>query len=717
MKGRITAGLLCIAVGLPVASLSALAAANADGPLAMMAAATVPLVLDGQRAASVPVRRHGTMRLIALEPVASALGWRLRGPRAGAWALVGEGRHLVLTSGSTSVTDGGAEAVVLPSAVVVVGGRPYLDAAALATLFGVRVRLAGAGVELTTTALEPGTTVAERPRPSPTPTAAPRREPAASPLRTVGGDRIAVTLVQRGGDRSYQVALTTVGAMRGIVETTEGGVGAPVTGSLTFGTPRTALTVGSFADPLAGSLFRDPASVGASAHAGALDAFFGRRARDGRTVAGVAEHHGAVTDTVEVLRLPGGAFDQVVLGRARTDGERWGTLRREAFAGSRGFGAAAFARTNGRLFGEATLAATAGHLPLDEFVPVTLDAGFDASRSTTVRAGLRGGAGLPFAPFAGVLAHGNHFGGGLSLSRGASAASASYVGSDAVAQVAVGQSFGTTTTTLRSGFNLGALAVEFNGVTQAGEANGRLTVRRPNGRLELLAGWGFERSADGTGSGPVLGFAAPLYRALALEARLEPQGRREALRIDLVAGLLPPKRAPRVATVPLALRLPADAFPARVLVDGLPFATVAQSDAHLDLPAGPHTLAAETADGARASAAVALSGTTRSLELTLWPVREVAGRIEVHAPAAVVPRDLSLAGITVVLAPGGAVAVAGADGRFTFGAQPLPPDAALSFGADGLPAGLGGGDPVAVVAGGDTVLTLRAARPVEKFRF
>ncbi len=709
---RFAAGLLCIAVGLPVASISAAASLAAERP-----AVTVPLVLDGRRAATVTVRRHGATRLIALEPVATALGWRVRSTKAGAWVLVGEGRHLVLTAGSTSVTDGGAEAVVLPSAVADVGGRPYLDAAALATLFDVRLQVADGAVELTTTAVDPGTTVVERPRPSPKPTATPPGAPPPSLLRAVGGDRIAITLIAHGADRSYQVALATVGALRGIVETTEGGAGAPVTGSMTLGTPKTALTVGAFADPLAGSVFHDAAPVGASLHAGSADAFVGRRALDGRTVAGIDQRHGAVTETIEALRLPGGTFDQIVLGLARTDAERWGTLREEAFAGSRGLGAAAFARTNGRLFGEATLAATEGRLPLDQFVPVTLDAGYDASHATTVRAGLRGGSGTPLAPFVGVLARGTHFGGGLSLSKGSSAVSASYVGRDAVAQVALGQSLGVTTTMVQSAVNAGAFAVELNGIAQPGEDTARITVRRPGSRLELLGGWGFDRAADGSGGGPVVGLAAPLNRALALEARLEPQAGREALRVELVAGLLPPKHAPRAATVPLALRVPADALPARVLVDGLPFATLAQADTHLDVPAGPHTVAAETLDGRRASPAVPLSGTTRSLELALWPVRELAGRIAVNAPAAVVPRDLSLAGVTVVLAPGGAVAVAGADGRFTFGAQPVPPGATLRLGEDGLPAGLGGGDPVAVAPDGDTVLTLRAARPVETFRF
>ena len=706
-----------------VARAALLIVAFFAAPLSVDAAPVAPqtatLTIDGIDAEKIGISRRSDRVMIAVDPIADALGWHVQTSAVG-WSLVGEGRRFIIRPNTPTVKDGEVDVLVFAMPPATIGKRLYLAAADLERLFDVKLHVSPRSVAVTTTDATPnaGTVIAEHARPAPQPTPKPARTAAPASTHNVAGNRLAVTLVQSGGDRSYHVALTTVGSARGVIETTQGGIGPNYLGNLTVGTATRSITAGNFSDPSAGALFHDRSPIGVLVHQNEFDLYGGRRAQDGRALVGVAHRDGATIESLEVLRNPGGAFDEVLAGIATVRNRSWGSWRQEAFLGSRGFGALESVRTSGRLFAEGALRAKIGTLAVDDDAPYSANVGYDASRSTTARAGLRGGGSTMFSPFVGLFTHGAHYGGSFSFSRSTVSVAASYVDPISVLQVAFARSAGVSAMTVRASTSARRdTALEFNGDLEAADSTARFTARRPLGTLDVIGGWGFDRSALGLGSGPVLGVASPVVRGLSIEARLEPRGRRETFKLDLIASLSPLKRVRRAVTVPLNVHVPLAGLPARLLVDGLPFTTLADVDSRVQMPGGVHAFSVESTDGKLASLPLQTTGVTQEADISLWPLREISGRLVIKAPAAVVPRDLSLSDVQIVLLPSGMVTRADAGGHFSFGVQPFVAGATLGFLAESLPPGLGDGTTTPLVLAGETTMVLRSTQRVEKVKF
>jgi hypothetical protein len=98
-------------------------------------------------------------------------------------------------------------------------------------------------------------------------------------------------------------------------------------------------------------------------------------------------------------------------------------------------------------------------------------------------------------------------------------------------------------------------------------------------------------------------------------------------------------------------------------------------------------------------------------------VRALFGRIVVDAPASSLTRDLTLAGVAVILDPLGIVALADPDGNFAFPPTAIAPGSTIRIDPDTAPNDLAQTGAVAV--GDDTDLTIRLglARRIEHVSF
>jgi hypothetical protein len=686
------------------------------------AAATVPLafVLDDRAVGSVLAQREGTVLAVPLLPVASALGWTLDRSEGG-WRLRGDGRTYLLRAGSVQVTERGSAALTLLRAPFEVQRRLFVATDDLAALFDVRAGVHGRQLAVSTTTIDPGVVIAEQKKP-PAKKIVPTPSPSPTPLVRgfQGGDRVAVTLVQNGPNRTVGVALQTVGSIRSGLALTDDG--APGTGSVTLGTVDRNVTVGNANDPLIGSVFRDPGLIGAEFRSGPYGFVAGRRSRDGRTVTGLLATRGARTDFIELLRAPGGGFDQLIVGRRVSRTTSWGLLREEVFAGTKGVGIGGYARTHGCFYGELTATAASGGFPLQPGdAPLIADGAYDMSRALTARVGFSGGHGTPSSPFAGFVAHGSHLGGAITVARGYVGVSTSYAAVAANAQFSLSRSLGQMEFGLRAAGTVRGLALELNanGDTQ-NNRDVTLLARRVGHGLDLLAGVDAGRIGTSSWAAPVLGVAAPLVRGIDLEATISPQGSaRPVIRIVLVAGFAPPHRSARIVTVPLIVRADSGAAQAVVLyVDGFRTKEGDGTGVRIDLVPGPHFVRLETVDGTFGSPDTAVdTSATREAALPLWPLRSISGRIIIDAPASLIPRDLSLSGVALVLEPGGTVTTADAQGNFQFPVAAIGPNATVRIDEDTAPSGLAPLAAVPVGEGGTVTLKLGPARKVERVTF
>jgi hypothetical protein len=220
-----------------------------------------------------------------------------------------------------------------------------------------------------------------------------------------------------------------------------------------------------------------------------------------------------------------------------------------------------------------------------------------------------------------------------------------------------------------------------------------------------------------------VGFTLPVLRRLALETTLRPAGNSNELRVTLVATVTTAHRAPRIKTIPLLVRLVAtggisQSEPVRLYLDGAFAKTLAQAQGIVEISPGVHSVWLESADGTRASLPASIdTAKGREVALTLWAVRKLDGRLRISGDPLLVPRDLSLAGTTIVVRPSGATAVTDADGLFAFPPRALPPDATIGVLADALAPALAAEDPVTIGERTTIELFVHPARTLERVTF
>ncbi|HEY4441706.1 MAG TPA: hypothetical protein VGN14_14700 [Candidatus Elarobacter sp.] len=685
-------------------------------------AASVPLsfVLDDRETGTVQAQRHGTTLVVPLLPLASALGWTLdRGD--GGWRLRGDGRTFLLKPGSLDVTERGVAALTLQHPPLEIERRLYVATDDLPGLFDVRASVHGRKLAVSTTTIDATVAVVEQKKPPKKPSPTPSPSPTPLPHGIQGGNSVTVTLVQSGQNRSVGLSLQTVGSVRSGLSLTDDG--NPASGSVTMGTVERNVTVGSANDPLIGSVFRDPGLIGVGIRYDRIGVVAGRRLRDGRTVAAVTNTRGERTDFIEALRAPGGNVDQVIVGRRYSHTTSWGSFSDEVFAGSRGIGMGAYARTKGRLYGELTATAASGGLPLQPGdAPLIADGAYDLSKALTFRAGFSAGHGVPSSPFVGFVAHGSHLGGAITVAREYVGVSTSYASANANAQLSLSRTPGQMEYEGHAAGALHGVAVELNATADTqNDHDVTLLARRTNRGVQLLGGLDAGRIGAQHWTSPVIGLAMPIVRGLDLEATVSPEGSaRPVIKVSLVAGFAPPHRSAHAATVPLIVR--ADGGVPRQLVlyvDGFRTKDGDASGIRVDVVPGAHFVRLDSLDGTLGSPETAIDTTaTREAALPLWPLRAITGRVVIDAPASTIPRDATLAGVSLILEPGGTVATADEHGLFTFPLAAIAPNATVKIDEETAPVGLA---PVAAVAVGDGTaparLVLGPARKVERVTF
>jgi hypothetical protein len=704
------------------ASITACSIALLAGGLAA-AGISLAVTLDDHSAGAVQAQRDAGHLTVPLLPLATTLGWTLERRDLG-WLLRGDGRRFFITTGSRIVTEDGMAALTLTSAPVDHDRRIFIAIDDIAMLFNVRAAVEGKTLAVATAVIPPNAAgevaVAEHRKPPASVAAqAPVFVPPPPTRAFQGTDRLALTLVENGAMRSVGLSLETVGAIRSGIALSDTGI--PAAGSVTVGSPNRNVTAGSVRDPAAGHVFRDTGTIGATFHAGDASVTIGRRMRDGRTVTAVARDRGARTDFVEVLRAPGGRFDQAIAGTRLTQTTNLGTLVEEVFAGTRGFGAGVYGHTRGRFYGEATVSTASAGLPLQSGdAPMLADAAYNISPAMTARLGYTGGRSLRGSPFAGVSVHGSHLGASLTVARDYTGASGSYAGAGATAQIALAHTLGQTAWAVRASGPVHGAIVELTADAGEGTRDLSLLVRRVGHGADLLGGLQTVQRSGVTRLAPAVGVAVPLLRGLDAEATLTPQGlARPALRLTIVAGFSPPHRSARIATSPFVVHTrDTQARPIVVTVDGFRVAEGPSTGIRFNAAAGEHFLRIATPDGTLASPDTEIdTATMREATLPLWPVRALFGRIVIDAPPSAIPHDLSLAGTAVILEPLSIVALADADGVFAFPPTAIAPDAAIRIDPDTTPNDLAAPDALVVGPENDLTLRLGLARRVEHVSF
>lgn len=153
----------------------------------------------------------------------------------------------------------------------------------------------------------------------------------------------------------------------------------------------------------------------------------------------------------------------------------------------------------------------------------------------------------------------------------------------------------------------------------------------------------------------------------------------------------------------------------RVLIDGAPFASFQNGETVVRVGPGSHDLFVETADGTLGSLSRSIEvQSATSARVALWPQRTVRGRVRFDVPAAQLPPELTLGGITVIIAPGNLSVDTDADGNFVFARQPFDPEAVIAVDPDTIPRGFAPPAPMALGDGAPLEVLLKSARRVER---
>ncbi|MBC5811161.1 MAG: hypothetical protein GIW95_09995 [Candidatus Eremiobacteraeota bacterium] len=765
---------------------AALFAASFFPSFASAAPLRLALSVDGLRGA-VAAERTPERVYVPLAPFAKALGWSAL-PAKNVWELRGEGHVFVVRAGSKNVTDRGSIAVVLSQVPLDRPGALLVATDDLAELFGVRVTLKGSDLAVSTTVLDPAVAIAERPKPparaSPRP--APTQAPTPAPYGSYAADRVALTMMQSGAQRSFGLAITTAGTVGSSFAFGEQGLVQG--GSVTIGVPLRHLTLGGTSEPLTGVVFHDAELVGTSLRIGAYEVTAGRRMRDARTTLAFAKSQGERTDFVELLRAPGGALDQIVAGRRIERVTSWGALREEFLAGPKGLAAGIYARTRGRLYGELTATTAGGGLPLGSGdAPLVGDGAYELSSATTVRGGVAAGRGMRAFPFVGLLERGAHVSGTLTVAAHSVSASTSYANAGNSTQFSISRASGTTAYALHASAPLRGSFLELAmSADEHGQSDLNLQLRLPRRGFDLFGGVEAARNDGKSSLAPLLGLALPLVHGLDLQGSVTPAGGKMALRVSIVAGIVPPHRNARIDMVPFSIRAetagpesaarttaldvaptptlaratacdraaaaasglpertPASDAAARatscddsvsavpqtttsnvgarpnvsVYVDGIRAKPRSATDPRFDVVAGHHTVRIDADDGLSGSPDREIdTAKAREIALPLWPIRTLSGRIVLDGPPSLFPRDLNLAGVSVILDPAGVPASVDEAGNFAFPAVPVAPGSTLRVDETTLPPGVAAIGPATVTSQGDIVVHLGPARKVESVKF
>ncbi|HEY0613379.1 MAG TPA: stalk domain-containing protein [Candidatus Elarobacter sp.] len=696
-------------------------AASAAG----IAAAEVPVTLDGTALGRVALSRGSRDSLVDVETLAAAAGWEVARLQGGI-RLRGEDRTVVLRIGSRLLHQTDRGDAYLSESPVERNGRLYAAVRDAARLFGASVERDGATLALRRPPSLSGAAeiveIAAPETPRPRRAARPLGRASATATAThANAGRIVLSL-----DRTRSASVVSFsGQTRGdylrtsVDATGIDGLGLP-SGTVTVGTKDRNASFGALGDPLGGLVLRGASQSGVELYRG--DAhhtyFAGRRIADGRSEIGIANGlpDGGGADVVAAL-FRDGAYDGTIARRLRVTHKAWGDFSRELDVSDRGIGIGFAARTRGRTFLETNLAYATPNLRLGpDDAPISLDAGRVLSDATTAVGGFVAGAGQPLQPFIGVSTRGRNVVASLSATARSLTAALSYETDGTSAQIyAVPGLQRATGATL--GFRLPHASVEGSFTSAGGTRDASLELRTTRPGIGVIAGAGL---AGGGSLGPIAGLSIPLGNALAIDATTRPAGD-GAGRLHLaLAYSVAPRRPRGVPTVRALVRVDAApaAQPLRLFVDGTPVARFAGAATSIDVTRGPHTFAVEAIGGEAASPDVTttVEAAGDTVALALWPMRAVSGRVVLER-GVVVPAGFTPAAISVVIQPGNLSADVAADGTFVFPKQPVAPDATIAVDAGTLPRTLRAAVAVPLASRDEVVLLLRAGMLLETKAF
>ena len=689
-------------------------------PRALALADGLSVAVDGTAIGARAVDRgHDAQPLVAIEPLAGALGWQFVRLQNGA-RLLGEDHVLAITVGSKAIRENGDVRGVFREQLIDRGGHLYLGASDAARLFGIRVTRAKSTLDfLRPVQLGGDMQVAEVPRP-PTP----RPRPTPRNLRRVEADssavanagRVLLSLDRTGSTKLVRLTSDTRG---GFVQTHVessglGQLGVP-TGTVTVGSEEKHVSIGIINDPLSGLILRGSVLQGIALHQTRLlrNQFAGRRYTDGRTIAGevfeLPDSHGA--DTLAVLSQ-NGAYDQTIFRRFRAWRKPWGEFSREFLIGSRGVGIGFGARTKGRTFLESTLTYATRGLPLGpNDAPLSLSLGRELSPATTVVGGFYTTPQQPLGPFLAMSTRSRDILASVSVSNRSISTSLAYQTPNANFQVysVPGAQW---TSGMQGTLYLPGAVIDAQSSNALGSHDASIQLRTARRGLNFIGGIGFP---SGGRPGPITGISIPVSRMVAIEGSLRPSASGPyTLRLSLATtiGARRPPSPPKVAAT-VQVNAPG-ALPAmRLFVDGFPQRKFSTATTSIDVARGLHTFAVESLDGTYGSmeTPVRIESAGDTVALSLWPVRSLNGRVRLEA-GTTVPVDFNLANIVIVIQPGELTAETSGDGAFIFPKQPMSPDSTIRVDPGSLPRELRSAE--AIPLGEGTVeLRLLPGLPIE----
>lgn len=647
--------------------------------------------LDDTQLGTVAVERNGKDILVALSPLARALNWSIVRTKSAA-ILTGHDRQLTLTIGLRSVGENGDPHAMFAEPPLDRDGQIYLSVHDAAKLFGLTLTNNGKLAFHRPQDLSSSTEITEIPAsPTPHPTATPR----VNRSNNNGGDgttanagRVMLSLDRSGTANVLNIQSETNGSFLATRLNSSGvnGIGPPDATVIVGDAERNA-SIGYISDPLAGLIFGGGVYEGVDLHngIGGQDAFIGRRLDDGYSSFGtvLSDPHNGTSDTLDVL-MHGTSYAEMLLRRFSVTHEPWGDYTREFIIGSRGFGMGFGARTRGRTFVETAVTYASSGLPLGpNDAPIRVDLGHELSEATTVAAGFEETPQSPLGPFVGISTHSQNFVAGVTATNHEISGSLAYHTTNADVQgytvPGVSRASG-----LEGTYYFPAITIDAQSYSSLGDSESYVEARTNRPGLNLVTGVGFP---SGGKAGPIAGLSIPISHMLSVEGTLRPSAS-GPYRLHLgLAATIGRRRGATEPMVPANVRLQGPwARPVRVFVDGTPAGTRATSAFTIQVTKGPHRFSAESLDGTEGSqeTAVTVEAPGDTVSLSLYPEQAIKGHLTL-APAAIVPSDFSLAGITVLIEPGDLAVQTNADGTFFFPRQPIPQDATVSIDPASLP--------------------------------